>query len=269
MTLIAALYRWAVKMQASEMKGRTALVTGVLGMMGKATALKLAGLGANVVLVDVEDPALEKVANSVRSLGVEALIYATDLTLAENCQGAVVETVRAFGKMDALVNVANAFLPSHTTSVSKRDWDYSIALNLSAPFFLMQAAIPHLLKSNGAVVNVTSPVSVLASAFTAAYTASKAGMSQMTKSLAMEYIHESIRFNLVSPGGLPTDTGSVARIPDDLDPALFKRSSPARGTVSVDDVADIVAFLASDASRSYHGACISLDKGVSLGLPGH
>jgi NAD(P)-dependent dehydrogenase (short-subunit alcohol dehydrogenase family) len=254
-------------LKASEMKGRTALVTGVVGMLGRATAMKLAQAGADVVLVDFNGPELDVIAAELRGLGVGAHVHGTDLTVAENCRAAVAAAISTFGRLDALCNVANAFLPSRTTNVSIKDWELSLALNLSAPFYLIQASIPHLLKSDGAVVNVTSCVSVLATPYNAAYTASKAGLTHMTMSLAMEYIHEPIRFNLVSPGAMATNTGTMASIPDDLDPSLFKRSSSSRGMVGVEDVADLISFLASDASRSYHGTCITIDKGVSLGLP--
>jgi NAD(P)-dependent dehydrogenase (short-subunit alcohol dehydrogenase family) len=254
-------------LKASEMKGKAALVTGVIGMLGRATARKLARAGADVVLVDFDGPELDAIAGELRDLGVRAHVHGTDLTVAENCRAAVETAISTFGRLDALCNVANAFLPSRTSNVSKGDWDLSLALNLSAPFYLIQASIPHLLKSDGAVVNVTSCVSVLATPYNAAYTASKAGLTQMTMSLAMEYIHDPIRFNLVSPGAMATNTGTMASIPDDLDPSLFKRSSSSRGMVGVEDVADLISFLASDASRSYHGTCITIDKGVSLGLP--
>jgi NAD(P)-dependent dehydrogenase (short-subunit alcohol dehydrogenase family) len=86
----------------------------------------------------------------------------------------------------------------------------------------------------------------------------------MTKSLAMEYMHKQIRFNAVAPGGMATALAqSMRSLPADIDVSLVKRFSPARGMVEIDDVADMVAFLASDAARGYHGACISIDQGIT------
>jgi NAD(P)-dependent dehydrogenase (short-subunit alcohol dehydrogenase family) len=254
-------------MRASQMQGKVALVTGVAGMLGRATARTLAELGASLALVDRDGDELREIEREMRSLGAATHAIAGDLAVPENCHAAVAEAVQEFGRLDALCNVMNAFLPGRTVEVPRSDWDLSLAINLSAPFHLIQEAIPHLLAADGAVVNVTSCVYTMAVPYNAAYTASKAGMSQMTKSLAMEYIHEPIRFNLVSPGGMSTDTGSIAEIPPNLDPALFQRSSSGRGMVGVQEVADLIAFLASDASRGFHGACITIDKGVSLGLP--
>ena len=140
-----------------------------------------------------------------------------------------------------------------------------VAINLIAPFYLMQAAIPHLLQTQGAVVNVTSTAAFVGEAYAAAYCATKAGLTQMTKALAMEYVHKSIRFNAVAPGGMATNIGNTIKMPEGVDYALIKRYSGLRGLVEVDDVADIIAFLASDAARGYHGACINIDRGISAG----
>jgi NAD(P)-dependent dehydrogenase (short-subunit alcohol dehydrogenase family) len=99
----------------------------------------------------------------------------------------------------------------------------------------------------------------------AAYCATKAGLSQMTKSLAMEFMQKPIRVNAVAPGGMMTKLAMGAAWPQDMDAALFGRGSPLRGLVEVEDAAELVAFLASDAARGYHGACINIDKGITAG----
>ena len=102
-------------------------------------------------------------------------------------------------------------------------------------------------------------------AYAAAYCASKAGLTHMTKALAMEYTHKPIRINAVAPGGMATNIAANLKMPPEVDYALIKRYSGLRGLVEVDDVAEMVAFLASDAARSYHGACISIDRGITAG----
>ena len=87
----------------------------------------------------------------------------------------------------------------------------------------------------------------------------------MTKAMAMEYMHKPIRFNAVAPGGMMTNIAANLKMPEDVDYALIKRFSGLRGLVEVDDVADMIAFLASDAARGYHGACISIDRGITAG----
>jgi NAD(P)-dependent dehydrogenase (short-subunit alcohol dehydrogenase family) len=251
---------------ASDMTGRAALVTGAAAGLGRATALALGRAGADVCIADINAAGVEATARELQSLGIRAHVRVTDLAQCENCTAAVAATVEVFGRLDALCNVAAVFVPGHTTQMPASAWEKTLAVNLSAPFFLIQAAIPHLLQTHGAVVNVTSCAAFVGQAYTAAYCATKAGLTHMTKALAMEYMHKPIRFNAVAPGGMPTALASNMRaLPADVDVTLIKRYSPLRGMVEIDDVAALVAFLASDAARGYHGACISLDNGITVG----
>ncbi len=249
----------------SDMKNKTALVTGAAAGLGKATALRLARAGANICLVDINADALDAAANEVRALGVQVITQAIDLAVTENCHNAVEAAVKAFNRLDALCNVAAVFIPCHADQMSAADWDKTLAVNLSAPFHLIQAAIPHLLKANGAVVNVTSCAAHAGQAYTVAYCATKAGLTHMTKSLAMEYMHKPIRFNAVAPGGMMTALAAGLRNLQNPDPSLLARYSPLRGLVEIDDVAEMVAFLSSDAARGYHGAVINIDNGITAG----
>jgi NAD(P)-dependent dehydrogenase (short-subunit alcohol dehydrogenase family) len=249
----------------TDMKGKVALVTGAASGLGRATALKLAQAGADICIVDVNAAGLDETAAQAKSCGVEILSHATDLAQRDNCRAAVVATVERFGKLDALCNVAGILLLSNAHEMSAADFELTMAVNFNAPFFLMQAAIPYLLESNGAVVNVTSSGALIGEAYCGVYTAAKAALNHLTKSLAMEYIHKPIRINAVAPGGMATNIASNFRMPDGFNPELFKRFTPLRGMVEVEDVADLVAFLASDAARGYHGTCISIDKGITAG----
>jgi NAD(P)-dependent dehydrogenase (short-subunit alcohol dehydrogenase family) len=126
-------------------------------------------------------------------------------------------------------------------------------------------AIPHLLAQNGAVVNVSSCAAHMGQAYLAAYSATKAALNHMTRSLAMEYMHKPIRFNAVAPGGMMTALAAgLAKLPDP-DPDLLGRITPLRGVNEVEDVARMVAFLTSDAARGYHGSIINIDNGITAG----
>jgi NAD(P)-dependent dehydrogenase (short-subunit alcohol dehydrogenase family) len=250
---------------ASNMKGKAALVTGAASGLGRATALKLAQAGADVCVVDVNASGLDEVARQLRELGVRALPHATDLSVAENCANAVRSVVAEFGRLDALCNVAGVIVMCNAHEMSPADFQKTLAVNLSAPFYLIQAAIPHLLQANGAVVNVSSSAAFIGEAYAVAYSATKAALNHMTKSLAMEYVHKPIRFNAVAPGGMMTNMGHTIKMPPDVDYSLMKRYTPLRGLVEVDDVADMIAFLASDAGRGYHGAIITIDRGITAG----
>ena len=145
------------------------------------------------------------------------------------------------------------------------DWNLVIAVNLTAPFLLSQAAIPHLLAADGAIVNVSSLAAHIGEAYAAAYCASKGGISQMTKAMAMEYMHKPIRINAISPGGMNTPIGASFIPPDGADMTLLARFRPPRGLVEVEDMADMIAYLASPAARGFHGADIQMDKGITAG----
>ncbi len=250
---------------ASDMKGKAALVTGAASGLGRATAYALGRVGADLCVVDVNAAALEETAAQLRALGSSVLVHAADLSMRDNCARAVDAAVAKFGKLDALCNVAGIIVLCNAHEMRAADYERTLAVNLSAPFYLMQAAIPHLLQTHGAVVNVTSSAAFVGEAYAAAYCASKAGLTHMTKALAMEYVHQPIRFNAVAPGGMLTNIAKDIRMPEGADHALIKRFSGLRGLVEIDDVADIIAFLASDAGRSYHGACINIDRGITAG----
>jgi NAD(P)-dependent dehydrogenase (short-subunit alcohol dehydrogenase family) len=151
--------------------------------------------------------------------------------------------------------------------MSHQDWELLIAVNLSAPFYFMQASLPHILKTRGAIVNGSSPAGELARPYSAAYTASKAGLTQMTRSLAAEFIGQNIRINMVSYSGIVMSAASASNLPPDLDPKLFhKAETAARAPIALEKVADMFAFLASDAASGFHGSCVTIDNGVSLGV---
>ena len=251
---------------ASDMKGKAALVTGAASGLGRATAIVLARAGADLLLVDVNAGGLEKTEGAARELGVRTEAFATDLSQAENCRAAVGRAVQAFGRLDALCNVAGIIFFANTAEMPAGDFEKTLAVNLAAPFHLIQAAIPHLLASgDGAVVNVSSSAAFIGEAYAAAYCASKAGLTHLTKALAMEFMHKPIRFNAVAPGGMMTNIAANLKLPEGADKALIARFSGLRGVVEVDDVAEMVAFLASPAAAGYHGACISIDKGITAG----
>ena len=250
---------------ATEMKGKAALVTGAASGLGRGTALSLGRAGADLLIADVNPKGLEETAGLLRELGVKAEVYPADLSAADKCRAAVARAVEVFGRLDALCNVAGIIHFANTSEMPQEDWEKTLAINLSAPFYLIQAAIPHLLEANGAVVNVSSTAAFIGEAYAAAYCATKAGLNQMTKALAMEYIHKPIRFNAVAPGGMMTNIAANMKFPDGMDRSLVARFSGLRGLVEVDDVAEMVAFLASPAASGYHGACITIDKGITAG----
>lgn len=253
-------------MVPSDMSGKVALVTGAAAGLGRATAIRLAEVGASVAVVDIAEAGLQETAAEIRKLGGKALVLPLDLSQRANCKAIVTHTVAEFGRLDALCNVAGVMLPGATVNITDDEWDLTMAVNLEAPFFTIRAAIPHLLEAKGAIVNVTSCAAFQGQAYFAAYCATKSGLTNMTKALAMEFQHEPIRVNAVAPGGMMTGlTHGMVRLAG-LDEGLIRRIGSARPELcEIEDVAECVAFLATDAARGYHGSVINIDAGVTAG----
>lgn len=248
----------------TDMTGKVALVTGAASGLGRATALAIAQAGGRLWLADVDENGLASTA-ALLPAGVEHATRAFDLTDSAACAQAVADAVTRFGRLDALCNVAGVIYTANTPEMPLAQYQRTLDVNLTAPFLLCQAAIPHLLETGGAVVNVASTAAFIGQAYTAAYCASKWGLVGLTKALAMEYVRKPIRINAVAPGGMMTNIATHFVPPPGCDIELMKRFSGLRGLVEVADVAQMILLLASPAGRGFHGAVINLDAGLTAG----
>lgn len=249
----------------TNMNGKVALVTGAASGLGRAAALKLASAGADLWLVDVNEAGLAETRDLLAGSGRAVAVQTADLSDPAACAGVVAEAVDRFGRLDALCNVAGLIWLANTPRMPLEQYRRTMAVNLDAPFLLSQAAIPHLLETCGAIVNVASSAAHIGEAYAAAYCASKWGVVGMTKAMAMEFQKAPIRINAVAPGGMVTNIAANFVPPENCDFDLIKRFSGMRGTVEVEDVADMILLLASDAGRGFHGACIDIDAGITAG----
>ena len=242
--------------------GKVVLVTGASSGLGAACARLFAAQGARVFAVARDEGRLAEVAASAEG---EVTTHAADLADHAACAGAVAACVAELGRLDVLVNNAGRHDFRITTDVTPQQWSRDLAVNLDSVFFTSQAALPHLLETSGNVVNVASVAGVIGEAYSAAYTAAKHGVVGMTKALAVEYARTGVRINCVCPGGMDTPQAHSIDVPDGADWELIMRVAALRGFMSADQVAQVVAFVASDEASAMHGSILAVDQGHTAG----
>ncbi|MBX9849376.1 MAG: SDR family oxidoreductase [Rhodocyclaceae bacterium] len=189
-------------MNTVEFAGKAIAVTGAASGLGRAASIRFANEGGKLCLIDLNQRGLEETAASITGAGGECVIVAGDLGEPANCKVAVAAAIEAFGRLDVLCNVAGILRFHALEQVTPADWDRLFSANVSSAFFMMQAAMPHLIEAEGNVVNVVSTASFLGQAYTAPYAATKSALLSLTKSLAMEFMHQPVRINALAPGGM-------------------------------------------------------------------
>ena len=232
-------------------EGSVALVTGAASGIGAATARLLEGEGAAVVGADLA--------------GDGADVLVTDVTDPASVAEAVATVVERHGRLDVVVNCAGIMRFARIEELTVDDWQRHLAVNLTGPFLVSQAAVPHLVETKGSIVSVASIAGVKGQAYTSAYCASKGGVVLFTKSLALELASRGVRVNCVCPGGVETPLimGALESMPADAERKLMARlDSVLPGLVHPDEVAEAIAYLASDAARMVTGTTLLLDGGT-------
>ena len=233
-------------------EGKRAVVTGAAGGVGVATVELLTGEGATVVGLD---------------LTPGEAVLTCDVRDQASVQAAVGTAVEQLGGLDILVNVAGIDQFRRFEDLDLATWQRHLDVNLTGPMLMSQAALPHLRASKGNIVTIASIAGLRAQPYQAAYCSSKAGVILLMKSLALELAADGIRVNTICPGGVQTDlpTNAAAEHADsNLDWDLLMETAGARyGFMPPSDVADAIAYLASDAAASVTGAVLSVDRGTA------
>jgi meso-butanediol dehydrogenase/(S,S)-butanediol dehydrogenase/diacetyl reductase len=249
----------------SRFEGKVALITGAAAGMGQATCVRMASEGCRVLGVDVNADGLAETQGMVKEAGGEMEIRIVDVSQRSECIDAVAACVETFGRLDVLANVAGILRLVHAGEMTEQDWNLVLGVNLTGPFFMCQAALPHLFESHGNIVNVASNAGLMGQSYAAAYCSSKAGLIGLTRSLAVEFFKKKIRVNAVAPGGTDTQMHNAVVIPEDPDFQLMLRGTVPRKNSPPEDIAAAIAFLASDEAASIHGATLSVDNGLMAG----
>jgi NAD(P)-dependent dehydrogenase (short-subunit alcohol dehydrogenase family) len=242
---------------------RVAVVTGAGSGLGRATAHRFADEGAAVAALDVAADAAEKTAAEIGEQGAVARAYAVDVT----DPGAVKRTVDAvaadLGRPQVLVNSAGIGGFAHTVDETYERWSGILGVNLTGTFLMCQAALPHLLEGGGAIVNVASNAGLMGQPYSAAYCASKGGVVNLTRALSLEYLRRGVRVNAVAPGGMNTPMIAGFTMPEGVNMKEFARVTSPLGAAEPEELAGLIAYIASDDARYMVGSIVSMDGGIT------
>jgi NAD(P)-dependent dehydrogenase (short-subunit alcohol dehydrogenase family) len=247
---------------------RTVLVTGGGRGIGRATALRLAREGGAVAVMDLDLAAAHSVVREIAALGRTGVALQGDVTLEAHCARAVEQAEKALGPLHVLVNNAAVTTRSTLAATEPADWDREFAVTLRGAGLMARAALAGMaLRGKGAIVSVASVNGLLALG-NPAYSAAKAGLLNLTRSIAVEYGAKGIRANAVSPGSVRTEHPAwQERL--ERDPAIFEKLArwyPVGRVGTPDDIAAAIAFLAADEAAFVNGANLVVDGGLTAGM---
>lgn len=245
------------------LEGKTAVITGAARGIGKGIALKFASEGANIAFTDlvIDENGLET-QKEIEALGVKCKGYASNAASFEDTEKVVAEIKKDFGTIDILVNNAGITKDGLMLRMTEAQWDAVIAVNLKSAFNFIHAVLPIMMRQkSGSIINMASVVGVHGNAGQANYSASKAGLIALAKSIAQEVGSRGIRANAIAPGFI--ETAMTAALPDSVREE-WKQKIPLRRGGQVEDIANVATFLASDLSGYVTGQVIQVDGGMNM-----
>ncbi len=241
---------------------RVILVTGAASGIGRASAVRMASEGGRIVCADVQKDGLASVVEEIKQSGGEALAVTCDIGDPKAVTDTMEKTISEYNKLDALCNIAGILDFENTADVKLEDWNKILTVNLTGTFLMCQAALPHLLKNGGAIVNMSSTAALAGHPWTAAYSASKGGILALTYTMAVEYGRKDVRTNALCPGSVQTPIQQAFKFPEGADESLLQRIMPLDKFRPAEDAASAVAFLASDDAIHINGTALRIDGGM-------
>jgi NAD(P)-dependent dehydrogenase (short-subunit alcohol dehydrogenase family) len=256
-------------MPTKQLRGKTALITGGAGGIGRATALLFASEGAAVAIVDLNEEAGQKVVREIAVAGGRAVFERADVTRATDCRRAVERTVHELGDIHILFNNAGIIRRASVVEISEQDWDAVMAVNVKSIFLMSREVIPGMVKAEGgSIINTASGWGLAGGPRAAAYCASKGAVVLMTKAMAIDHGRQKIRVNCICPGD--TDTAmlrSEARQLGEAEDRFLSASAnrPLGRMGKPEEIARAALYLASDAASFVTGTALVVDGGGLAG----
>jgi meso-butanediol dehydrogenase/(S,S)-butanediol dehydrogenase/diacetyl reductase len=241
---------------------KTVVVTGAAGGIGSAIAARFAAEHADLLLCDIDEEGLARVAAELPERPGRVVTRRVDVSLAAD-NGAMIETaIKHFGRLDVLVNNAAKGMFGRITDISPEDWRQVFAVGVDSIFYASRAALPHLARTRGSIVNVGSISGLAGDHGLAAYNSMKGAVANLTRSLAVDHAQDGVRVNAVAPGSVRTPKSALfddnAFIRDE-----FEKRIPMRRRAEMHEVAAVVAFLASDDASYVNGINLVVDGGMT------
>jgi len=240
---------------------KNVFLTGAASGIGKATARRLSSEGAKLIIADVNQKLLDETSKELKDSVLET--YTLDISNVNDVAKIFEEVRSRFKTLQALVNVAGILRFDHSKDVELKDWQKILDVNLTGTFFMCRYALPLIIESNGSIVNVSSTAALGSHAWTAAYSASKGGISAFSKTLAVEYGVRGVNVNCVCPASIETNMSTQTPLPSNIDKRLLKKIMPVDGVNRTpEDIASVIVFLASEDAVHINGIDLRVDGGL-------
>lgn len=241
-------------------ENKVAVITGAGSGIGRATAIRLAGEGASLMLVDIAEEALEQT-RSMLPDGAGSDSTVADVSDSAACHAAVERTLKTFGKLDVLCNIAGMGYLHHFPDFTDEQWQKMWGVNVSGVMYFCRAAIPALLETGGNIVNMCSSAGLVGQAYNTMYCATKGAVLLFSKALAVEFAGRGLRVNAICPGGVDTPLAHNFHPPEGADMELVGRLSSLVEWARPEEIAAAVAYVASDEARYVVGEALAIDGG--------